>query len=145
MNQELTEKLFMRYPFLYADRNKPMTESLVCFGFEFSSGWFDLVNELSAALEKEIEQWIKENGQLTDEGYMSSDFPRAAQMKEKFGTLCFYMTHATDKMYELISEAEKKSETICEECSQPGTLRTKGWWRTLCDECEEKRKNRWKE
>lgn len=139
MNQELTNKLFTRYPFLYADKNKPITESLVCFGFECGDGWFDLIDDLSRALEKEIEQWIKKNGQLTDEGYMSSDFPRAFQMKEKFGRYRMYMTHGTDKMYKLLDEAEDKSATICMKCGQPGTLRTKGWWQTLCDECEEKK------
>jgi len=65
--------------------------------------------------------------------------PRASQVKEKFGTLRFYMTHTTDKMDKLIGEAEKLSEVTCENCGEPGTLRQDGWWRTLCDKCEEKK------
>jgi hypothetical protein len=64
--------------------------------------------------------------------------PRASQIKEKFGGLRFYMTHATDKMYDLINEAERKSYTTCEVCGAPGEERGGGWIRTLCDECNKK-------
>ncbi|MEK6880416.1 MAG: LAGLIDADG family homing endonuclease [Nanoarchaeota archaeon] len=49
-------------------------------------------------------------------------------------SLCFYMTCATDEMYDLIQEYEKKSETICEDCGKEGKLRNDlGWILTLCD------------
>ena len=63
------------------------------------------------------------------------DAPRASQVKEKFGTLRFYMTSATSEMYDLVQEAEEKSATICENCGKPGKLRSGGWIRCLCDEC----------
>ena len=61
--------------------------------------------------------------------------PRASQVKEKYGTLSFYMTSATDKMWNLIYEAEEKSAKICEDCGKPGEIYTDGWCRTLCKEC----------
>jgi len=64
------------------------------------------------------------------------NYPRMAQIKEKYGELTVYLDGATDKMYELVYEASKKSLTICDECGGPGTLRTNGWWRTVCDSCE---------
>jgi len=63
------------------------------------------------------------------------DHPSASQVKEKFGTLRFYMTSGTEEMYNLIHEAEEKSGTICEDCGKPGKIRHGGWIRTLCDEC----------
>jgi len=61
--------------------------------------------------------------------------PRASQVKEKFGTLSFYMSSATDEMWDLISEAERKSGETCEDCGAPGRRRGGGWIVTLCDEC----------
>lgn len=61
--------------------------------------------------------------------------PSAMQVKEKYGTLCFYMTSSTDEMEDAISEAEAKSAVTCEDCGQPGVLRGGGWLRTLCDSC----------
>ena len=66
------------------------------------------------------------------------DHPRASQVKEKFGTLHFYMTCATDEMWDIIHEAEQRSATICENCGKPGKIRRDGWWLTLCDECATK-------
>lgn len=60
--------------------------------------------------------------------------PAASQVKEKFATLRFYMTSATDEMYDLISKAEARSSKTCEVCGQPGVLRQGGWLQTLCDE-----------
>lgn len=69
-------------------------------------------------------------------------YPRASQIKEKFGTLRFYMTSYTDEIDKIVTEAEKKSEETCEHCGKPGTLRTEGWLFTLCDECQKIRKEK---
>jgi len=45
---------------------------------------------------------------------------------------------AADKMDDLIRKAEAKSEVTCETCGKEGMLRSYGWWKVLCDECEEK-------
>ena len=62
-------------------------------------------------------------------------YPRAAQVKEKFGTLRFYMTRYTDEIRELISSAETLSSVTCEECGSPGEEKGGGWIRTLCNPC----------
>lgn len=62
--------------------------------------------------------------------------PRAAQVKEKFGTLRFYMDYGTEEMWALAEQAEKESEITCEDCGAYGILRSGGWIRTLCDDCE---------
>jgi hypothetical protein len=61
--------------------------------------------------------------------------PRASQVKEKYGTLRFYMTYETDEMAEIIAAAEHKSGKTCEECGKPGTLRGHGWYYTRCAKC----------
>lgn len=66
-------------------------------------------------------------------------YPHASQVKEKYGTLCFYMTSGTDEMYNLIYEAEAMSAYICETCGKAGKVRNGGWVVTLCDECYDKK------
>lgn len=62
----------------------------------------------------------------------------AMQIKEKFGVLRIYTNDIPEQVYyavqEIIENAEDKSATICEECGQPGELRSDGWLTTLCDE-----------
>lgn len=60
---------------------------------------------------------------------------RASQVKEKFGTLRFYMTGSTDEMEAIITEAERRSAVTCEECGKPGKLVGGGWVYTRCREC----------
>lgn len=86
---------------------------------------------------------------------------QVVQVKEKWGTLRVYITGtpiqadiigggrvlnvkikdtATDTDWRtvqtIVNKYEKKSAEICEECGQPGVLRTDlGWVRTLCDHC----------
>lgn len=63
------------------------------------------------------------------------DYPRASQVKEKYGTLSFYMTKYTPEIEHLIKAAEKKSASTCELCGATGRLRTGSWLSTLCDKC----------
>ncbi len=58
-----------------------------------------------------------------------------SQVKEKFGTLRFYIYGGDDEVYKLINKAERKSETICETCGKKGKTRGKGWLVTLCLPC----------
>ena len=63
----------------------------------------------------------------------------AIQVKEKFGGLRFYLSRGTDEMFDLTNEAESASYKVCEGCGAPGTRRTGGWIRVLCDSCESKK------
>jgi hypothetical protein len=65
-------------------------------------------------------------------------WPRASQIKEKYGTLRFYMTSATNEMYAITDEAERRSAKTCEKCGQPGKLRGQGWLYTRCSPCWKK-------
>lgn len=74
------------------------------------------------------------------EKYVSSH-PRAAQVKEKYGTLRFYMTSSNEEINNYIQEAEKLSLITCEICGKEG--KSQGGWRdTLCKECN-KGKTKW--
>lgn len=62
------------------------------------------------------------------------------QVKEKFGTLRFYVANVSEEVFDYIHQVESESGTVCENCGEPGKLYTDGWWRTNCPVCEEKRK-----
>ncbi len=63
---------------------------------------------------------------------------RAVQVKEKFGTLSFYMSSGTNEIWNLIRQAENTSAITCEDCGEPGVLRASNWVKTLCDKCAKK-------
>lgn len=71
------------------------------------------------------------------EGY-EPNIPRASQVKEKYGTLRFYMTSELPGMHEHIMEAERKSAETCEVCGAPGKVIDGGWIATRCEDCLEK-------
>lgn len=87
-------------------------------------GWAKLLAELHAKL-----TWLAEA--------QGCKF-RVDQIKEKFGTLRFYAS-CTDIMQDCISAAEQRSSRICEGCGDYGTLRKKGWFKTLCNKCDAER------
>lgn len=120
MNTELDNKLCQDYPEIFRDRFADMRSTAMCWGFECGPGWYNLIDGLC----RDIMQVCKETGQTP---------PVASQVKEKYGTLRFYVNGATDQVYRLIDIAEELSSTICEECGQPGRVRSGGWIRTLCD------------
>lgn len=137
MHQKLTKKLQQSFPLLYNDcRNPDPRQTLMCFGFEVGDGWYQLLYDLSSKLEPLIAKYkaeIDADPEIAEED--KKWYPRASQVKEKFGTLRFYMTSGTDEMCQLINEAENKSAEICETCGKPGKLRGGGWITCLCDEC----------
>lgn len=57
---------------------------------------------------------------------------RASQVKEKYGTLRFYMVASTEGMEDIITEATRKSAITCETCGKPGKLRGEYWLYTAC-------------
>jgi len=61
---------------------------------------------------------------------------RIYQIKEKFGTLRFY----TDARVN-VEDIEKLSQITCERCGRFGEYREGGWVKTLCLECNERRKH----
>lgn len=128
MNKELDKKLCEAFPNLYMDRNAPMNVTAMCWGFP-GDGWFDLIWECSNVIEAEILKMPEDK---------RKNF-RASQVKEKFGTLRFYMTSETETMSEAIRAAENKSTITCEKCGKPGESRRSGWIVTLCDSCDAER------
>lgn len=128
MSPELERQLVEKYPELFADYGAPPSRSPMAFGFECGDGWFDLLDTLCAQL-----------SQLEPPGKDGDAQPvTALQVKEKYGTLRFYVGPATDEAFAVIAFAEALSARICEVCGNRGRTRGTGWLKTLCDACAEK-------
>lgn len=127
MKEELDEALCRDFPNLFANRNASPSESCFAFGFECGSGWEPLIRELASKIEPLIVKMKQEEPNL-------DYYPTVDQVKEKYGTLRFYMSVETEEMSKFISEAENKSAVTCETCGNRGKLRGRGWYYTACDE-----------
>jgi hypothetical protein len=136
MSPELDKKLCEDFPRVFADRYGDKRKTCMCWGFP-NDGWEPLIREAAAKIEAEIERLEKEDPESFKKAWEKGAY-RAAQVKEKFGTLRFYMTSANETMMQAIEEAELKSASTCEKCSKPGKERPIGWIKTLCDECATK-------
>ena len=127
MREDLDKRLCAEFPLLYRDRHGDKMATCMCWGFP-GDGWFHLLHELSSKLEPLIAAQ-PENERAV-----------AAQVKEKFGTLRFYLDYGTEEMEALIREAQAKSAVTCERCGVRGENRSNGGWlKTLCDWCHERR------
>ena len=160
MRDELDKKLVEKYPLLYRDRNAPMTETAMCWGVCCGEGWYNIIDTLSALLCSEYNQakksyesikeyyenggkWPWNNGKkITPEEVeerrlkmeeAAKYVPVVSQVKEKMGTLRFYINGGTDAQYNYITFAEVLSARTCETCGAPGKLRGRNWYYTACD------------
>ncbi len=126
MRKELQDQLYALCPKLYADKDAPDHKSCMHYGIGCGNGWFDIIKELSITLEKIIES---DGGDI-----------RAAQVKQKFGGLRFYLdgdlrnAENVVKVNEALIKAETAADSACEVCGKPATRRSGSWITTMCDE-----------
>lgn len=123
MREELEQKLVEKYPVLFRGKDKPPTESLMCFGCECSDGWFDIIQRVC--------------GLITNHMRYRPECPPVefVQIKEKFGTLRLYYNGGDEYVEGVCSMAEAMSDCVCEVTGARGSLCKAGTWlRTLSPE-----------
>jgi len=58
-------------------------------------------------------------------------------IKEKYATLRISTTYAPEWFNDLVEYYESESAKICEQCGKTGKVRLdRGWYLTLCDDCD---------
>jgi len=60
MKQELDKLLCERYPKMMVNRNKPMMETCMCWGFECGDGWFNILDQLMGNIQNHIDWKVKQ-------------------------------------------------------------------------------------
>ena len=126
MKQELDKLLCERYPKMMVNRNLPMQETCMCWGFECGNGWFNILDQLMGNIQHHID-WKNKKEEVVAQVTLD-------QVKEKFGTLRFYYTGGDDIIDGMVRMAESMSGVTCEECGNPGKRIGGGWVTTLCEE-----------
>ncbi len=106
MKEDLADKLIKDFPYLYESGDSS-------FHFECGDGWYELIRQLSEKLYPFILKAREEQADI---------YPKASQVKEKFGGLRFYMSVSTEEMDDIIDAYEEISEDICEVCGKPGSI-----------------------
>ena len=134
MKEELDKKLCEKYPKIFKNRNGSMQETCMYWGFSHDDGWFDIIDSLCASIQNHINNKRYQFREMSQEDFDEEHQVVAAQVKEKFGGLRFYVDGGDDWVYGAISMAESISYRTCEVCGAPGKTRGTGWIRTTCDE-----------
>ena len=167
MNKELQANLYEKYPAIFRQKDLSMKETCMCWGLGCGDGWYNIIDTLCAHLQyfvdepnnqvrmftKLLNEAQKKEGSKEEikryQGYIEVEskfiIPQleAAQVKEKYGTLRFYLSSYPSndkvgaKVREAISFAESMSVCTCELCGMPGDLSAEqGRWLTVrCDVC----------
>ena len=136
MKDELDNQLCEKYPKIFKMRNASMIETAMCWGFP-GDGWYNIIDSACKIIQHHVD-WkrkVEPFASMTDEEFDEIHQPVAAQVKEKFGGLRFYVDNADDYTTGVIALAESMSYKTCETCGAPGKQTGRGWIRTLCDEC----------
>ena len=128
MSPEKEKQLFEKYPKIFS--NLKYTEC--------GDGWYDIIDSLCAVLQNEADNVAY---RLPEEEKEASQ-PLAAQVKEKFGGLRFYIYGGNEEKWGAIRMAQAMSFKVCEDCGNRGHKQPGAWIRTLCDPCQEARATR---
>lgn len=122
MNPKLDKALCEKYPLIFAKRNGLPSETLMSFGFECGDGWYNIIDALCNC----IQTYIK----------YAPNIPQvvALQVKEKYGTLRFYIHGGDPYIDGMITMAEAISGRTCEICGNPGKIMGESWLKTRCEE-----------
>lgn len=125
---EFVEKLETKFPEMYSQ-----PYGGVCIG----EGWWPIIEALS----NQIHHHVKWKNEQRDKYNRGEGCPPVIvrQIKEKFGGLRFYYDGGDDCVDGMVRMAESWAARACEVCGKPGKSRDSGWIRTLCDEHEAER------
>jgi len=123
MRKELEDKLIKRFPKWFSLNGGARPP--LAFRFHCGDGWFETLWRLCVDLESMVTELERERGERFE----------VVQVKEKVGTLSFYVSHHSDGINERILAAQNESAWTCEVCGQPGKQRkTDGGVRAACDD-----------
>jgi hypothetical protein len=140
MLPELEEKIFKKYPKLFPekDRDSNTKNSLMCFGFECDDGWYHIIDSLCYNIQSYIDYKI--------DGLEEEDLEHfqvtVEQVKEKYGSLRFYVNNGDEYIEGMIRMAESISALTCEYCGSKADMITKGWTKNICFKCNDKNKQK---
>jgi hypothetical protein len=147
MNEKNNEQLIRDYPDLF-EKSGDMHLSV-------GDGWYNIISVLCGYISYDVQRARQQlKFALENQGNRHAkpiseceaalkkaleDLPVIQQVKEKYGTLRFYVDGGSDMIHHYIDFAENMSSVTCEECGAPGESRNEGWVKVLCDKHHKER------
>jgi len=135
--KEFDEYMCRTYPEMFCERNLPMSETCMCWGFCIGPGWYNALDTLCHNLEL-----------IQKQTYIHVIF---TQIKEKFGGARFYhridttqcvlnnqdIQSWTNIIDDCISRAEAACDHICASCGKDkyDMININGWPYDICKDC----------
>ena len=123
MKDRLQKALTEEFPGVFKHHGGDVRLTCMGWGIECDDGWFLIIWNLCKVLEP--------LGAV------------ASQVKEKFGTMRFYLEPFSGgeenwtAANAAVSKAESESAMTCEACGRPGRrVNPRGWIKTMCERCE---------
>ena len=108
-------------------------------GFAIGKGWWPIIEALCEQIST-YTKWKNNHREAllvsNPHNYNIPDYIEPVvvrQIKEKFGGLRFYYDGGDKHIDGMVRMAEVWAHKSCEECGNPGKVRSGGWIRTLCD------------
>ena len=145
MNEKLQNDLVKTYPKIFKNVGGDPMATCMADGIQCNDGWYDLLDTLCYTMQRwcddENTRYITETDkyEFVVEGDPEYVQVVAAQVKEKMGTLRFYVDGGDATTQGIIQMAEQMSTRICELCGSPAkTSRDSGWLHTTCDSCNKR-------
>ena len=144
MKKELQDKLFKKYPKIFRQKDLSMQETAMCWGIACGDGWYDLIDELCGEIQNRVDN-VNRNRKHKLKNRQPSLVPvpveeficEAVQVKEKWGSLRFYVYGGDDFTEGAISLAESMSHKICAKCGASRAAKAKrGWDHNECKNCK---------
>jgi len=146
MNVKLQKELATNYPKIFKNVGGDPMVTCMAWGIECNDGWYDLLDTLCYTMQQHCNvtntRYIIETDkyEFVEEGDPEYVQVIAAQVKEKLGTLRFYVDGGDTSTEAMIELAEAMSGRICELCGSPARRNTDGGWlHTTCTACNLKR------
>lgn len=161
MNAELQNKLYEKYPKIFEQKRPSNDTNSDVLGISCGDGWYNIIDNLCNEIQQLVDRpheniarykiivsqelekgegadmlWIETcRESIKREESKVMDQVVATQVKEKFGSLRFYVNGGNDTTDSLISFAESMSFCTCESCGRPGQPSDGGWIYVRCDDC----------
>jgi hypothetical protein len=125
---DILQRWQQQFPLCFESQDKDL------YGVSCGDGWYPIIESLLGGIENHLKAKYEAGFRPVVE---NGEFPFTIQcIKEKFGTLRFYVSGADDTIYRMIVGAETASSITCEACGAPGKFSRRGaWFRTMCTNC----------
>lgn len=140
------DKIFEKYPKLFAQRHLPITQSCMGWGLSHGEGWNGIIDNLCGEIQKHLED-LESKGYKVLNCNETPETPETphiyqvefTQIKSKFGMLRIYYDGGDESISDMVDRAEEKSAKTCEQCGDPANLERLGYWlETMCEPCKKK-------